>query len=152
MANYWPGVMLDIQGAVASVWPEIGAQFEIVVAKKVNWYNLLKDKQLSNMYVVFQIVSVEESMDWGINSVTMAMTAKLFYIELDPGTGVVSGLFGKLKLMQDFLLTNTAFATIQVLDEGLMLDVGEDESAAVMIESNMPLTAGSVGFQCLFGE
>lgn len=152
MANYWPGVQSDILTAMTTAWPEIGANFEVVIARKVNWYNLFKDKNLSNNYAVFQFVSIVEE-DWAMDALTYAAMMTLYYIELDTTTGVVLDLFGKMKLMQDYLVSlNTVFQQIQVMTEGMSIEVGEGEAAGVMSASNMPITVASISFKCLFGE
>lgn len=151
MSNYWPGVIADIQGAVASVWQEIDAQFLAVIAKKINWQNLFSAGLLHERYAVFQIIRVQFPNDYGTYNTVGVMEVRLFYIAKDTGTGIVLDEFGKLQAMKEYLLFHD-FTSIQMLPFDITFDVGEDEAASVMIEADTPFTVCCIAFQCLVGE
>jgi hypothetical protein len=152
LTNYWPGFWVDLRGSIRLQWPEVATNLRTIQAQKINWVNLLEGGQLAFPYVVIHVEPARDMPDWGIQNQMYGVDVTLYYLAAD-AQGIAPTLEGKMKTMQDYLLSNpAAWTTLQVL-EMRAVDVTEVNNVnASMLEQHMPFTAGAVSFTCLVGE
>lgn len=158
MANYWPDFWSDVRGAIAGVWPDIGANFRAVQAERVDFQRLIQSAQMADEYVVTQMSARQDSEWGGITWTAYRCQVRVHYIARS-GIPAASGdmaayIEAKLKLLQDALqVPDAGFTVMQVLDTGFEVDVTESNAVnASMLESNLPFSGGALAFEAIVGE
>lgn len=159
MANYWPGFWTDVRGAILSAWSDITADFRAVQMERLNWYNLLNTSResggLKGLTPPWCVIEYDvQQDDWGLQNEVFRVTLTVYYIGSPTGTDYAATLEGKVKALEDIVRNPAAtFTTMQVLNEGMVVDVTEHSPAnQTFLQQAMPYMAGSLTFQALVGE
>lgn len=157
MANYWPGVWSDLQGAIKGAWAEVGTngskQTRAVLAERIDWKDLITRSEITPPYVVVQAMFQQDPTIGGITQNVYRGTVTVHRIEAQSGTNVAATIEGHLYDLQTYLMANT-FTNILIWDPpNFVLDVTESNPVnVVMLGQQMPFSAGSLSFEVAFGE
>ena len=151
LINYWPGFWTDLRLAVTTQWPEVGINQRALQVQKVNWVNLAESGAMPFPYVVIHVSEARE-VEWGMQNQAYEVDVTFYYLAKD-AQGIAPALEGKMKTMQNYLLTvPEPFSTLQVLSMRA-IDVTEvNEINAAFLEQHMAFTAGAVSFTAVVGE
>jgi hypothetical protein len=148
----WDAVWNDLELAVVTVWPEVASIAHAVTMEKINWLQVIEAGTITPPYVVIQMAPPRESVEWGMANTVYQASPAFYYIansEEEPNLEI------KMKAMQDYVTSQNPiyFQEIQFRPGGLVTDVTElNPVAASMLDTVMPMTVGSLGFRCIFGE
>ena len=151
LTNYWTGFWVDLRTAITTQWPEVGTNLRSLQAQKINWVNLIESGGLTFPYVVIHVEPARDADQWGMQNQAYEVDCTFYYLATDT-QGIAPALESKMKTMQDYLLSSTAFTALQVMN---MRTVDVTELNAItesMLEQHMPFTSGAVSFTALVSE